>query len=118
MLLGFLALPSDMLNSSLDAAVSDGTLTQDQANEVRQWWQKKPEMPGQQPFTRTFPTGTPVMPSRIPGMTNLPRQNTVALSILGISLDELDSSLQTATQAGTLTEQQAGQVRQGGRQKP
>jgi hypothetical protein len=118
-LLSALGMDLDMITSALQAAVDLGTMTQQQASEVWEWWRQKPDFLTEALFTRNT-TRLPrpsITPS--PDFTGVPqRQGGFALAALAASLDILNSSLKNAVQEGTLNEDQAARTREWWQQKP
>jgi phage gp46-like protein len=118
-MLSFLGMSLDELNTSLQEAVQQGMLTEQQANSVRAWWQEKPDFLNESLFPRTTPSGAPSQFSPSPSGSEPPRAMGIGmLSFLGQSLDELSTSLREAVQQGTLTEQQTISVRAWWQEKP
>jgi hypothetical protein len=58
-MLSFLGMSLDELNTSLQEAVQQGTLTEQQANSVRAWWQEKPDFLNESLFPRITPGPPP-----------------------------------------------------------
>lgn len=126
---------------ALDKAVASGRLTQEEANQLKEWWQQRPDVAnlGIAPFARMFvkQSGLRLLP---PGSDNITASgNVTALlprvaTILGITVEELENAVKQAQQEmqadaflkmlenavanGTITPAEADQIKAWWEQRP
>lgn len=118
-LLPVLGMELDTITSALQLEVDRGTLTQLQAGEVREWWHQKPDFLTATLFARGttgVPRATPSAPPTLPGVPQRP--GGFGLGALAVSLDTLNTSLNSAVQEGTLSQEQASRTGDWWQQKP